>query len=45
MKDRETPKTRAAAGRGKWITFALLAALAAFIYAGIIMVKVMEHGF
>jgi hypothetical protein len=45
MKDRDTPKIQPAAGRGKWITFALLAALAAFMYAGIIMIKVMEHGF
>ena len=45
MNDRNTPKTRPAARRGKWITFALLVALAAFMYAGIIMIKVMEHGF
>jgi hypothetical protein len=45
MNDRDTPKARPAAGRGKWITFALLAALAAFMYAGIIMIKVMKHGF
>lgn len=45
MKDRDTPNTQPAARRGKWITLALLAALAAFLYAGIIMIKVMEHGF
>ncbi len=31
-------------GRGKWITLALLAALAAFMYV-IIMIKVMKFGF
>ena len=34
-----------ARGRGKWITFALLLALAVFLYAGVIIIKVISPGF
>jgi hypothetical protein len=34
-----------ARGRGKWITFALLLALAVFLYAGVIAIKVISPGF
>jgi hypothetical protein len=44
MNDRDTPDIEPAARRGKWITLALLAALAAFMYAGIV-IKVMKYGF
>jgi hypothetical protein len=44
MKDPVTPKPDPAPGRGKWITLAMLAALAAFMYVSI-TVKVMKHGF
>ena len=39
-----TPKPDSAPGRGKWITLALLAALAALMYVGI-MLKFTKYGF
>jgi hypothetical protein len=34
-----------ARGRGKWITFAFLLALAVLLYAGVIIIKVISPGF
>jgi len=42
MKESVTPNPKPS--RGKWITLALLAALAAFMYVAI-MIKVMKYGF
>jgi len=44
MKGPVVPNPDPAQGRGKWITLALLAALAVFLYVGIIL-KVTRHGF
>jgi hypothetical protein len=44
MKDPFTPRPDPAPGRGKWITVAILAALAAFLYVGIIL-KFTKHGY
>jgi len=39
----KTPVQPADSGRGKWITFTVLLAIAVFMYAGI-MIKVMKYG-
>ena len=44
MKDPITPNPEPTPGRGKWITLILLAALAALLYAGV-MLKIANIGF